>query len=81
MAEPGGNLNAKGESASVASGPQPGLCERCAFVRILENGRGSTFYLCERSLTDPRFRKYPALPVLHCPGFEPRTVAAEPTPH
>jgi hypothetical protein len=31
----------------------------------------STFYLCERALTDPRFRKYPTLPVLSCPGFEP----------
>jgi hypothetical protein len=28
------------------------------------------FYLCERSRTDPRYRKYPVLPVVACPGYE-----------
>jgi len=32
--------------------------------------RGSTFWLCTRAATDARFRKYPPLPVLRCPGFE-----------
>lgn len=27
--------------------------------------------MCERALTDPRFAKYPPLPVLRCPGYEP----------
>ena len=47
-----------------------GLCEKCAFVRLVENERASIFYLCERSFEDPRYRKYPPLPVLTCPGFE-----------
>ena len=47
-----------------------GLCERCAFVRVVENKRGSIFHLCERSLEDSRYAKYPPLPVLACPGFE-----------
>jgi hypothetical protein len=29
------------------------------------------FWLCARSADDPRFAKYPRLPVLRCPGFEP----------
>jgi len=29
------------------------------------------FRLCERSATDPAYPRYPALPVLRCPGFEP----------
>ena len=41
------------------------LCARYGIDR-------STFYLCERSLTDPRYSKYPPLPVLACPGYEPR---------
>jgi len=28
--------------------------------------------LCELSKTDPRFPKYPRLPVLACPGYELR---------
>lgn len=47
----------------------PGLCADCTFARIVDSGR-STFYLCERALTDPRFRKYPSLPVVSCPGYQ-----------
>ncbi len=47
----------------------PGLCGDCAYARVIDSGR-STFYLCERALTDPRFGKYPALPVLACPGYQ-----------
>ena len=35
------------------------------------NDRGSTFLLCERSRFDDSFARYPSLPVLRCPGFEP----------
>jgi len=27
--------------------------------------------MCVRALTDRRFAKYPPLPVLRCPGYEP----------
>jgi hypothetical protein len=33
------------------------------------SARGSTFWLCALSASDPRFPKYPRLPVLRCPGF------------
>lgn len=46
-----------------------GLCLHCRYTRVIENRRGSTFRLCERSKEDPRFRRYPPLPVLHCEGF------------
>lgn len=57
----------------------PGLCGDCVYARIIDSGR-STFYLCERALTDPRFRKYPPLPVLACPGYERKPPPAEPGP-
>ncbi|GMR12239.1 MAG: hypothetical protein BMS9Abin29_0428 [Gemmatimonadota bacterium] len=50
--------------------PGVGLCSVCAHVRVVENQRGSRYYLCERSLTDSQFVKYPSLPVAECPGFE-----------
>jgi hypothetical protein len=48
-----------------------GLCETCRNVRRIHSDRGSIFYLCELSFTDARFKKYPALPVLECSGFQP----------
>ncbi|MGJ5813458.1 hypothetical protein [Paludibaculum fermentans] len=55
-----------------------GLCETCAWVRRIENDRGSVFLLCRRALTDTAYPKYPRLPVLRCPGYEP--VPTEPVP-
>lgn len=51
---------------------EPGLCGVCRHARVVETGR-SSFYLCERSFTDPRFPKYPPLPVVACVGFEVRS--------
>jgi hypothetical protein len=36
------------------------------------SAKGSTFYLCRMSFDDPRFPRYPRLPVLDCEGFVPR---------
>ena len=48
---------------------EAGLCARCAHVHVVENDRGSRFYLCRLSTVDPRFPKYPRIPVLACSGF------------
>ena len=45
----------------------------CRNVRVNRSDRGSVFYLCMLSSTDPRFPKYPRLPVLSCAGYEKRT--------
>ncbi len=39
-------------------------------MRRIESDRGSIFYLCELSKVDPRYPKYPRLPVLSCTGYE-----------
>ncbi len=49
-----------------------GLCSTCQHAGLIESSKGSTFLLCELSKTDPRFPKYPRLPVLACSGYEPR---------
>jgi len=49
-----------------------GLCAHCAHARIIVSARGSTFYLCNLSASDPRFPKYPRLPVVQCSGYRPQ---------
>lgn len=54
----------------------PGLCGRCANARIVVSGRGSRFWLCALSGVDPRFPRYPPLPVRRCDGFTPAAPSA-----
>jgi hemoglobin len=49
---------------------EAGLCGHCRWARRVESAKGSTFLRCGRSDEDPRFRKYPSLPVRSCAGFE-----------
>ena len=65
------NRAAQGSSAHEAYGAR-GLCGDCRWARLVVNRRGSEFLLCGRQRIDPRFRKYPPLPVLSCAGFERR---------
>jgi hypothetical protein len=52
--------------------PGAGLCDTCVHQQVVRNTRGSSFSLCRRSRTDPAYPKYPPLPVVACPGHEPR---------
>ncbi len=52
------------------TGVDAGLCATCRHVRVVENRRGSRFYLCRRSELDPSFVRYPRLPVAQCRGYE-----------
>lgn len=54
-----------------------GLCDACAWQRVITSGKGSLFSLCQRSRDDARFPKYPPLPVLRCGGYEPRGSSPE----
>jgi hypothetical protein len=53
--------------------PEAGLCNACVHQRVVGNTRGSVFSLCEKSKEDPRFSKYPRIPVIECAGFEQRS--------
>ena len=50
----------------------PGLCGDCVHARVIQSDRASVFYQCQLSFADPRFEKYPRLPVLSCEGYEKR---------
>lgn len=49
--------------------PDPGLCGTCANARVIVTDRGSEFYRCQLSDKDPRYPKYPRLPVVRCEGY------------
>lgn len=49
----------------------PGLCARCRHPRVNLTRRGTAYLRCLRAEWDERLSRYPALPVLACPGFEP----------
>jgi hypothetical protein len=53
------------------------LCATCRHARRIESARGSRFLLCARSIDDPRFAKYPRLPVVQCAGHEETAEAGE----
>ena len=61
------------DSVTTTSAPKPpnspGLCETCAHGKKIVSDRGSTFWQCALSATDPHFPKYPRLPVVECAGF------------
>jgi hypothetical protein len=62
-------MNDSRPGGQATRGGQPGLCGRCTHVKVISSARGSTFYLCRLSASDPDFPRYPAIPVVACRGF------------
>ncbi len=50
-----------------------GLCADCVHGQRVVSAKGSEFWRCAKSEPDPRFPKYPRLPVLRCEGYEATT--------
>jgi hypothetical protein len=50
------------------------LCETCQNMREVRTAR-SRFLLCELSVTNDDYPKYPPQPVVRCAGFQPRDEA------
>lgn len=46
----------------------PGLCATCEHLRLLASSR-SVFVRCGLAEVDPRFPRYPPIPVVACPGY------------
>lgn len=61
---------ARGNARMNAGEERIGLCFTCVHARRVVTPR-STFWLCERSRTDPRYERYPRLPVVRCEGWTP----------
>jgi hypothetical protein len=65
------------EGSGQAIDGRAGLCASCAHAHTVRSARGSEFLLCRWSFTDPRFPKYPTLPVVACAGYERATIRDE----
>ncbi len=63
-------VSEKPDRIDAAERRRVGLCATCEHSREVPNRRGSVFYLCRRSTSDPAYPRYPRLPVLSCPGYE-----------
>jgi hypothetical protein len=59
------------DSSTASNRSSIGLCLTCIQSRKIQSDRGSVFFLCKLSETDPAFPKYPRLPVLSCSGYTP----------
>ena len=46
------------------------LCERCQLMREVTTPKGSRFLLCQLSITNPDFTKYPPQPIVTCEGYQ-----------
>ena len=55
------------------------LCETCASMREVPTPKGSRFFLCRLSQSDPAFPKYPPQPVVRCDGYQPRNTNEQDT--
>ena len=49
-----------------------GDCFGCAHVKTLETKSKSAIFMCGRAEKEPSYPRYPALPLLNCPGRAPR---------
>jgi len=47
-----------------------GLCFSCQHARVVHSDRGAVFYQCQLAATDPRYPKYPRLPLVRCAGHK-----------
>jgi hypothetical protein len=68
--EPAGPAPAPDRRLLARLGVDPGLCATCLHLRLLASPR-SVFVRCGLAATDPRFPRYPPLPVLACDGWRP----------
>ena len=46
-----------------------GLCGSCRHALLRPTRRGTTYLRCALAATDPRFPRYPRLPVRECAGY------------
>jgi hypothetical protein len=49
---------------------QVGLCAQCRHAQRVPAPR-TTYWLCRLAAVDPRFERYPRLPIRECVGHEP----------
>src|SRR5262249_19804539 len=67
---PSQNRQSRIRSVELQDTTAIGLCPSFVHAQLIQSSKGSRFLLCGLSKTDPRFPKYPRLPVLACSGYQ-----------
>jgi hypothetical protein len=62
--------NPKGSSCRQNEAMIQTLCETCAWMREVVTPKGSRFLLCQLSITNPAYPKYPPQPIVRCKGYQ-----------
>jgi hypothetical protein len=47
----------------------PGLCGTCVHALVRPTRRGTVYLRCGYASVDPRYPRYPTLPVRRCPAY------------
>ncbi len=69
MRRPVESASEAGRAAALARlSTAPGQCASCRHLELIESSR-SIFVRCGLARDDPRFARYPRLPVRECPGY------------
>ena len=55
-----------------------GGCVSCVYARLIRAKANDVYYFCERSVNDPRYARYPRLPMLTCEGHTDRAESGLP---
>lgn len=71
MSAAGSGPDSAGQESVLA---MAGLCAECGHVLVRPTHKGTIYLRCGLAATDPRFPRYPRLPVLQCDGFTPPIV-------
>ena len=66
-------MNDPRQSGQADGFDRAGLCATCTRAQVVTSSRGSRFLLCRMSATDPRYPRYPTLPVRQCDAYQPGT--------
>jgi len=71
MAKDGPRTGVRRDRSALAEvAAPPGLCASCRHLELV-GSRRSVFVRCGLAAADPRFPRYPPLPVRSCAGYEP----------
>lgn len=63
------------DSAKSEHARRWGLCAACLHARVVPTDRGVEFVQCSLAKEDPRYARYPVMPVRRCDGFVVRRPA------
>ena len=71
------NIRLHSAAFSIENEPMTqSLCESCQNVREVRTAR-SRFLLCELSVTNDDYPKYPPQPIVRCDGYKPKDKTPE----